>query len=150
MRVKVAILSCLVLMLGAFAALLAEQTLDGQTHASTRDGVYTAQQAERGRTSYNKACASCHSANLDGVGQTPPLAGPDFTAHWSGQPVDELFEKIQTTMPADHPGRISRAENADVLAYMLKVNKFPPGEGQLPSDAEGLKQIQFDDPPSKK
>ncbi len=143
MRVKVTGCSYLV-------AAIAVVFLNAQSHPSTRDGVYTKEQADRGRTSYGKACASCHGDDLGGVGQTPPLLGPDFTMHWSGQPVDELFEKIQTTMPADHPGRLSRSQNADILAYLLKVNKFPAGQAQLPSNAENLKQIQFDEPPSKK
>src|SRR5271154_5938251 len=78
-----------------------------QTHSSTRDGVYTTEQAARGKSAYKNACASCHGETLDGIGQTPPLAGSDFTSHWIGQPINELFEKIQTSMPADRPGKIS-------------------------------------------
>ena len=58
--------------------------------------------------------------------------------------MDDLFEKIQTSMPADHPGALSRATNADILAYILKANKMPAGKNELPSDAEELKQIQFE------
>ena len=75
---------------------------------------------------------------------TSPLAGPDFTANWDGQAMDDLFERIQTSMPADHPGKLARAENADILAYILQFNKLPAGKNELPSDAEALKQIQFE------
>ena len=47
-------------------------------------------------------------------------------------------------MPADHPGTLSRADCVDILAYILKVNKLPAGKTELPSDADALKQIQFD------
>ena len=115
--------------------------------ASTRDGVYSTAQASRGQASYKAACASCHGETLEGSGAaTPPLVGSDFTMNWAGQTVDDLFERIQTSMPADRPGKLSRAENADILAYILSVNKLPAGNSDLPSDAESLKQIQFDPP----
>jgi mono/diheme cytochrome c family protein len=118
-----------------------------QERASTRDGVYTEDQARRGQASYKKSCGSCHGAELAGSGAaTPPLAGPDFTANWAGQTVDDLFERIQTTMPADRPGKLGRAENADILAYILQFNKLPAGKNELPSDADALKQIQFEAP----
>lgn len=116
-----------------------------QGQSSTRDGVYTDVQADRGRESYEKACASCHAETLEGSGATtPPLKGEEFTMNWAGQTVDDLFERIQTSMPADRPGKLSRAENADILAYILKINKLPPGENDLPADAESLKQIEFE------
>src|ERR1700677_4631375 len=37
--------------------------------ASVWDGVYTAEQADRGKALYGKQCASCHGAGLDGSGQ---------------------------------------------------------------------------------
>ena len=65
-------------------------------------------------------------------------------ANWAGQTLDDLFEKIQTSMPADHPGALSRGTNAGIVAYILKVNKLPAGKDELPSGAEALKQIQFE------
>jgi mono/diheme cytochrome c family protein len=116
-----------------------------QGRRSTREGVYSDGQAARGQASYKSSCASCHGDTLAGSGaQNPPLAGPDFTTNWTGQTLDDLFEKIQTSMPADHPGALSRATNADILAYILKANKMPAGKNELPSDAEELKQIQFE------
>lgn len=142
MRFKITAAAGLSLLLAAPFQIL----LRAQASSSTHDGVYTIAQAIRGRSSYTKACASCHGDTLEGVGQIPPLAGSDFTAHWVGQPLDELFEKMQTSMPADHPGQISRSENADILAYLLRVNKLPAGDAQLASSAAALKQIQFDEP----
>ena len=132
--------------LGVLIALsLAPLLVRAQGRASTRDGVYTDGQAARGQASYKTACASCHGGALEGSGAaTPPLAGPDFTMNWTGQTLDDLFERIQTSMPADHPGTLSRAANADIVAYILKANKLPAGKNELPSDAEALKRIQFE------
>lgn len=77
---------------------------------------------------------------------TPPLTGSDFAMNWNGQTLDDLFERIQTSMPADHPGTLSRDENAEIVAYILKVNKLPAGKNELPTDAEALKKIQFEMP----
>ncbi|HUB77631.1 MAG TPA: cytochrome c [Bryobacteraceae bacterium] len=126
---------------------LASFFVRAQNHSSTRDGVYTDNQAERGADAYKTSCASCHGAALEGSGaQNPALTGPDFLTNWSGQPLDELFEKIQSSMPADRPGSLSRTATAEIVAYILKANKFPAGKTGLPDDAGALKQIQFDSP----
>jgi mono/diheme cytochrome c family protein len=132
-----------------FAALatlvLAAFSICAQGRRSTRDGVYSDGQAARGQASYKTSCASCHGETLAGSGaQNPALTGQDFTANWTGQTLDDLFEKIQTSMPADRPGSLSRGTNADIVAYILKVNGFPAGKNELPSDAVALKQIQFE------
>jgi mono/diheme cytochrome c family protein len=112
--------------------------------SSVWDGVYTPDQANRGKDAYNKACASCHGVALDGSGAVPPLAGPDFKSDWNGQTVDDLFEKMQTTMPADKPGQLSREQNADILAFLLTSNGFPAGQKELPTDAAALGKIRFE------
>jgi mono/diheme cytochrome c family protein len=116
----------------------------GQQASSVWDGVYTPQQADRGKALYGKECASCHGAALDGIGPAPPLAGADFQGNWNGQTADDLFEKIQTSMPADRPGRLSRGQNADILAFLLSSNGFPGGQKELPSDAAALRKIRFE------
>jgi S-disulfanyl-L-cysteine oxidoreductase SoxD len=111
---------------------------------SVWDGIYTDAQAARGETGYREACASCHGEKLDGRGQIPPLAGSDFTSNWNGMTVGDLFEKIQTSMPADRPGQLSKEQNAGILAYIFKLNKFPSGKKELPGDADALRSIRFE------
>src|ERR1700678_772473 len=108
--------------------------LYAQQPASVWDGVYPQAQASRGETVYSKECASSHGASLGGSGQAPPLTGADFKGNWNGQTVDDLFEKIQTSMPADQPGKLSREQNADILGFLLGFNAFPVGSKELPSD----------------
>jgi hypothetical protein len=68
---------------------------------------------------------------------------------WSGMTVGDLFDKLQTSMPADKPGSLSREQNASLVAYLLNANKFPSGMAELSSDAEKLRQIRFDAAPAK-
>jgi mono/diheme cytochrome c family protein len=115
-----------------------------QPSGSVWDGVFTQEEASRGKTLYSKECASCHGQALDGSGQAPPLSGADFKGNWNGQTVDDLFEKVQTSMPGDQPGKLSRAQNADILAFVLGNNGFPAGSKELSSDAAVLQKIRFE------
>jgi len=117
--------------------------LYAQPTASVWDGVYTAAQAGRGKAQYAQNCASCHGADLSGTGQAPPLAGADFVGNWKGESADDLFEKIQTSMPADQPGKLSRDQNAEILAFLFASNGFPAGQKELPSDAAELAKIHI-------
>ena len=120
-----------------------------QSPASVWDGVYSDQQAARGAALYQTACASCHGDKLQGKGQTPALAGSDFVMDWNGMTVGDLFDKMQTSMPADKPGSLSREQNASLVAYLLSANKFPSGTAELSSDADRLRQIRFEAAPAK-
>lgn len=108
-------------------------------------GVYTSAQAARGESGYQKNCASCHGGRLEGRGQTPALAGEEFSTAWKGMTLGDLFEHIQTTMPADRPGQLSKAQNADILAYILKFNGYPDGAKELPADIDALRKIRLDE-----
>src|SRR5438034_1798154 len=46
-----------------------------QTSRSVWDGVYTQEQANRGKTAYAEQCASCHGAELRGGDETPAVVG---------------------------------------------------------------------------
>ncbi len=128
----------------AAAAVLAAAGALAQAPASVWDGVYADEQAARGVSLYQQECASCHGKALEGAGVFPPLAGDDFKSNWNGKPLGDLFEKMRVTMPADHPGKLSRDQNADILAYMLKQNGFPAGSTAMKGDANALKSVQFD------
>ena len=115
-----------------------------QQASSVWDAVYTQAQSDRGKSAYAKECASCHGAELDGSGAAPPLAGAEFKANWNGQTAGDLFDKIQTTMPASEPGKLSREQNADILAFLLSANGFPAGSKELSSEAAALGRIRFE------
>jgi mono/diheme cytochrome c family protein len=129
---------------GFAAALLA------QTTRSVWDGVYTADQAKRGHEVYAKECASCHGSDLTGGESAPALAGPGFLSNWTTLTVGDLFERTRVSMPENDPGTLSRAQIADVIAYLLSANRFPEGKIELDKQAEVLKQIRIDAEAPKK
>ena len=111
---------------------------------SVWSGVYTPTQAERGRATFEASCAACHRPDLSGRGPIPALRGDAFTGERDGQSVGDLYEVIRSTMPPARPASLSPEAYADVVAYLLSANAFPPGESELPSHEESLQGIVFD------
>ncbi len=116
----------------AFAA--AQQGVPDSTR-STRSGVYTADQAVKGKDLYAMHCVSCHSAISH--------SGPEFTAKWEGRPFWDLFSYVRESMPKSEPGNLTPREYVTVLAYMLEMNGMPPGAGELPADSSALATIRI-------
>ena len=135
-----------VFLAGVFVAAAAYSAVDAQATRSATEGIYTVEQAERGKALYAEQCASCHGDNLEGSGPMPPLAGPDFQANWSTKTVGELFEKTHTTMPATAPGTLTPEQAADVVAHMLAVGAYPAGTTPLGTTMETLSQITLRTP----
>ncbi|HEV3202260.1 MAG TPA: c-type cytochrome [Bryobacteraceae bacterium] len=123
--------------------LLLAATFWAQTSKSVWDGVYTEDQAKRGEAISKEECVRCHGQGLSGGEEAPPLAGAGFVSNWNGLTMGDLFERIRISMPTDAPGRLTRQENADILAYILTLNKFPPGKTELDRQSDALKQIKF-------
>src|SRR5205807_590331 len=114
-------------------------SIQAQSSRTVRDGVYTDAQATRGAAIYTEKCASCHGPALGGS-LAPPLAGDAFAANWGG-PLSAIVDKIQATMPANAMGTLTRAQTADVVAFMLQTGKFPAGRAELSSEDAALKTI---------
>jgi S-disulfanyl-L-cysteine oxidoreductase SoxD len=128
----------------AAAGALTAGVLSAQETRSIWDGVYTEAQAKRGEAIYFERCVRCHGPSLmggtDGAG---PLTGPTFNGNWNGVPLGAMVDRMRMTMPLDKPATLSRQQTADVLTYILSINKFPAGKEELPRTAEILNQIQF-------
>jgi mono/diheme cytochrome c family protein len=118
--------------------------LGAQATRSVWDGVYTEAQAKRGEDLYFERCVRCHGPTLmggtDGAG---PLTGATFNGNWNGVALGDMVDRMRMSMPLDKPASLSRQQTADVLTYILSVNKFPAGKEELPRTAEILNQIQF-------
>jgi len=111
------------------------------------DGVYTKEQADRGRVLYDGTCADCHGAKLEG-GTSTALAGSEFIASW-GKPaltLDDFYYIVRKTMPKDKPGSLTRDAYTDVVAFILQQNGFPSGEKELTPDPELMKSVRFVSP----
>jgi mono/diheme cytochrome c family protein len=112
---------------------------------SVWDGVYTDQQAKRGEPKYRESCADCHGDDLEGDAEAPALSGAMFQTNWEGLPLGSLFQRIRRDMPLNkYVGTLSPSVNADILAYILKINRFPQGGAELSHAPELLNQIRFE------
>lgn len=136
--------------LGTVAGLLAATafvTPDVPTpdERSVWSGVYSLDQAERGRETFEASCAACHGTDLSGRGPIPALRGASFTGNRNGGTVGDLYEVISTTMPPGRSGSLTPDAYADVVAYLLHRNSFPHGEAELPAQEESLHLIVFDE-----
>jgi mono/diheme cytochrome c family protein len=112
----------------------------GDSGMSILDGAFTDAQATRGLAVYRETCGNCHS--------TSEFTGAPFQRKWAGQPVLTFFDHVRQSMPLDNPGGLSRAQYAAVLAYILKLNSYPEGSAELPTDDAALRQIRFELKPS--
>jgi S-disulfanyl-L-cysteine oxidoreductase SoxD len=123
-------------------ARLAPRPAPGPAPAKTTlDGVYTDDEAARGKAQYNTTCSACHMEDLSGSGQALPLAGDAFMDIWEGQTMNDFLELVQGTMPQDKPGSLTADQALDVMSYILQQNKFPVGKEELKNDPDTLKGI---------
>ena len=60
-----------------------------------------------------------------------------------GQTTADLYETIATLMPEGDPGSLSPDEYAAVVAYLLRLNDYPPGLAPLPADEMVLQTVQI-------
>jgi S-disulfanyl-L-cysteine oxidoreductase SoxD len=132
-----------VLFLGLASEGRSGESLWDDLYRSAWAGIYRTDQAAQGESFYRARCAACHGASLEGSEDAPPLSGRDFTQDWDWGNMADLFEKIQYTMPANRPGRLSENQVAEVLSYILQVNRFPAGSSALPPSADDLRGVLF-------
>jgi S-disulfanyl-L-cysteine oxidoreductase SoxD len=122
----------------------AYSTVRAQQAKSVLDGIYTEAQAMRGDKVYAENCATCHGPKLAGTDTAgPSLSGPDFTNGWKDMTAGALLSKINTDMPSNAPGTLTPEQYADVMSFVLSVNKYPAGQTELPTDANALKAVKM-------
>ncbi len=105
------------------------------------DGVYTAEQAARGKAVYDANCISCHQSDLSGSSEARSLVGESFMQDWREDNLNTLFTRISQMMPFDDPATLSDRDYTDSVAYILQYNAFPAGTKELTPD--GLEDIQI-------
>src|SRR5215470_2851802 len=128
--------------LGVLLACLASATLRGRAAGADTDSLYSDAQAARGESVYQQYCAVCHGPSLQG-NPAAPLTGPAFRARWEDgkHTLDDLFFIVRSLMPNNAPGSLSKAQYADVVAYILKVNGYPAGDAELIPTAAAMKEV---------
>jgi mono/diheme cytochrome c family protein len=113
------------------------QPADAPRKTVTRNPVFTAAQADRGKEAYAANCSGCHLAGLDGSANPTanakgsPLIGPHFVQDFGESKVSALFNRMQRDMPKDKPGTLTEKQYLDIASYVLQQNKFPAGPDEL-------------------
>ncbi len=85
------------------------------------DGVYTREQAKVGEALYATQCIACHDKKY---------FRPVFKA-WDGRTLGLLYTVMSTSMPESNPGALPRKDYVDILAYILKLNRYKDGDTEL-------------------
>jgi len=104
---------------------------------------FTAAQASAGASTYQRQCASCHGAQLEGLHLAPSLVGERFDRAWRGQTVDRLMfhvHRMPPTVGAAARG-LSDGDAANVVAHLLQANGLRPGVIAMPSASEALAKL---------
>ena len=103
---------------------------------TTKDKLYSKEQATRGGEQYVKVCQQCHTPEKVPPGKKPgpPLTGPKFMDAWVDRPLGELFGTIFNTMPSDGSMTLTVDQALDAVAYILQLNGYPDGPAPLKND----------------
>jgi len=115
----------------------------GPAGRTTAQGAYTEAQATAGADLYATHCAMCHGKALEGTYEIPPLK-ERFIGNWAHAPLGRLFDYVSRAMPQFAPGSLSPADNAAIVAYLLKQNAMPAGAKAIAPDAKALDTIAIE------
>ena len=116
---------------------------DAGPRVSVWTGVFTEEQANRGKAAHRGTCSRCHGRRLNGAGEpdmdpAPAIARVGFLKKWEGQTVATLYALVRLTMPPSNPGFLSDQQYLDAIAYIFQVSGMPPGAAELPLDLSTL------------
>jgi len=120
---------------------------------------YTDVQAERGRLLFNRNCGFCHS--VDPKIRNVPKSGTmgaynTFGGTYLDQRMTPEHKKLYPSvyyfftrlaqMPPYDTYSVSPQIKADIVAYILQANGFPPGPNELTTDTETMKSMMIGEP----
>ncbi len=98
---------------------------------TVNDAVYSKAQAKAGEKLYADHCILCHDKKYF----RPVLK------RWEGQPLSILFTVMSTSMPESNPGFLTEKEYVDILAYILSLSRYAPGDTELDYRNSALNEI---------
>ncbi len=111
------------------------------------DGIYTQEQADRGKAVYGSPCGLCHGGKLNGVPDdqdmrpAPPLSRAKFLRVWDGRSLGMLYSYTRWTMPQSNPGFLPEEDYLAIVAHMLSTTGVPAGDTPLSGDIRELGRI---------
>lgn len=103
----------------------------GAEPRTTNDAVYSKEQAKIGEALYKEHCLMCHDKKY---------FRPVFKA-WDGQTLGIMFTVMSASMPESNPGALPLDDYVDILAYILSLNRYTPGENALSNENGALNDI---------
>jgi cytochrome c len=98
---------------------------------TVNDAVYSKEQAKVGEKLYADHCLLCHDKKYF----RPILK------RWEGQSLSILFTVMSTSMPENNPGFLTEKESVDILAYVLSLSRYAPGDTELDYQNGALDEI---------
>jgi mono/diheme cytochrome c family protein len=125
---------------------LAARTQDAAAGRSTTAGVYSNDQADRGRAIFDAKCESCHGAAFEGGTLAPALKGREFLSSFEGKPLRRMYSGIISTMPPDDVASLTESETLALVALLLRAAGYPDGPDPL-ARADDLNAIVVAPPP---
>jgi hypothetical protein len=63
--------------------------------------------------------------------------------HWEGETVEQLYRKVEATMPPKAAQTMSEQERLDIIAFVLKLNGFPAGSAELTLTPRSLTSLML-------
>jgi len=96
-----------VLLILALMSLFSYPAMSQQT---TRNGVYTEQQAVAGGSLYLRSCVECHGISLTGSEAGPALLGDAFWDKWSDQSMAAFYQITASNTPVNNPNGFSETK----------------------------------------
>lgn len=137
-QMRVALFACTALGLPALAGPISA----AQDGKSIWAGVYTTEQAQRGREQFEVSCGHCHGDDLGG-GDGPALVGAGFMRNWLEDSLQSLYDHVRREMPGDFPGSLSEDQAVDLTGFLLQANGLPAGSEPLEPDPRLLAGIMI-------
>jgi len=113
---------------------------------STASGIYSSEQADRGKAVFDAKCQSCHGAAFEGGTLAPALKGREFLTPFQGKPLRRIYSRIISTMPPDDIGSLTESETLTLVALVLRANGYSSGPDAL-ARADDLNAIIVAPPP---
>ena len=98
---------------------------------TVNDMVYSKAQAKVGEKLYADNCLLCHDKKYF----RPVLK------RWEGQSLSIMFTVMSTSMPESNPGFMTEKEYVDILAYILSLSRYAPGDAELDYQNGALNEI---------
>ena len=109
--------------------------------AAPAGGIFTDDQAQRGRTTFDEVCSECHT--------TSEFRGRSFQSNWGRRTVYSLFRTVRSTMPDDNPGGLDEQVYLDVVSYILSINGHDGGASELSADSP-MRDVRIAPPESER